>query len=258
MRKLGLALGAGGSRGVAHVGFLKALEKSGIKPQYICGSSIGAVVGASYASGMSPDAIWEIISGLHFSDFMAPSMHHGGIFTTEKMRDLLKTYLGDITFADLKLPFRCVAVDTRTQRVVEFSQGSLLDAVVASCSIPGIFQPVIKDGMRLVDGGVLERVPVEQVKKMGADVVVAVDVLGKRNGWEDSHSRGKLLEVISLMDPQKTQWRKYDDAAYIDFWLEPRLGDMPQYDLQSMQFAYDRGYDIGEENAPKIKRALEK
>ncbi len=258
MKKLGLALGSGGSRGVAHVGILKALDEEGLTPDYICGCSMGSVVGAAYASGMTPEAIWEVVKKLRVLDIISPSRQRGGLFGTKKMRALLKKHIGEIQFSDLKIPFHCIAVDMITQKLVEFKEGDLIDAVVASSSIPAVFHPLVKEDMRLVDGGVLERVPVSQVKRMGADVVVAVDVLGQRPCKEDCpRVLGVLLEMIDLMDNYRTKRRRQENADLIDFWLEPDLDDMSQYELKQVQLAYDRGYEMGKAYAPKIRKALE-
>ena len=257
MKKLGLALGAGGSRGVAHIGFLKALEEEGIKPDYICGCSMGSVVGAAYSAGLTPDKMWAIVSKLRLLDLIAPSGQRGGLFGTKKMRQQLLKHIGNLNFEDLHIPFHCIAVDMCSQKLVEFSQGSVIDAVVASSSIPAVFHPLDKDGMRLIDGGILERVPVAQVKAMGADVVVAVDVLGQRDCSEDCpRVLGVLLETIDLMDNYRTRRRKEDNADITDFWLEPDLGAMSQYELKQVRFAFEKGYEMGKEYAPAIKKAL--
>ena len=257
MKTLGLALGAGGSRGVAHVGFLKALEEADIRPDYICGCSMGSVVGAAYASGMTAEEIWAVIGELRMLDILSPSKQRGGWFGTKKMRQQLLKHIGDIPFEELKIPFRCVAVDMLTQTLVEFSEGSVLDAVVASSSIPAVFHPLDKDGMRLIDGGILERVPVQQVKRMGADVVVAVDVLGQRDCSEACpRVLGMLLETIDLMDNYRTKRRREENAEIIDFWLEPDLGRMSPYEIKQVKLAYAKGYELGVEYAPAIKKAL--
>ena len=111
MKKLGLALGAGGSRGVAHIGFLQALEEAGIQVDYIVGSSMGSVVGGAYAAGVSPAVMREIVCKLRLLDLIIPSKQKGGVVGNTKMRALLVKHIGDITFADLKLPYHCVAVD---------------------------------------------------------------------------------------------------------------------------------------------------
>ncbi len=258
MKTLGLALGSGGSRGVAHIGFLRALEEAGIKPDYICGCSMGSVVGAAYAKGMPAEELWQAVSKLRLLDLISPSRQRGGLFSTKKMRALLQKHLGDVTFEELEIPFRCVAVDMISQNLIEFSEGSVLEAVVASSSIPAVFHPLIKEGMRLVDGGILERVPVQQVKAMGADLVVAVDVLGQRQCKEDCpRVLGMLLEIMDLMDNYRTRRRREENEDIIDFWLEPDLGELSQYEMKQLRLIHDKGYELGVEYAPKIKKALE-
>ncbi len=257
-KKLGLALGAGGSRGVAHVGFLQALEEAGIKPDYIVGCSMGSVVGGGYAAGVPLEKIKSVVLKLRLLDLIGPTRQRGGLFASKKIWKLLEKHIGDITFDELKIPFRCVAVDMITQQTVEFSKGSLLDAIVASSSIPAIFHPLHKDGMRLIDGGVLERVPASRVKALGADIVVAVDVLGWRNASEECPGTlGVLLEMVDIMDNHRTKAYREKHADSIDFWLEPDLGDMSQHSLKQVQLAYDKGYELGKANVERIKKALE-
>lgn len=257
-KKLGLALGAGGSRGVAHIGFLKALEEEGIKPDYIAGTSMGSVVGAACAAGVSVDSMKRAVNSLRLFDLIMPTKKRGGFFDTKKMRRILSHYIGDINFTDLEVPFRCVAVDMIAQKTVVFKEGSVLDAVVASSTIPSIFLPTEREGKRLVDGGVLERVPYKQVKEMGAEVVVVVDVLGQRHCKEDMPGPiGVMLEAIDIMDNHRTALLKKLDKKYYDIWLEPELGEMSQYTFKRMEFAYDKGYEIGKANVEKIKKAIQ-
>ncbi len=258
-KTLGLALGSGGSRGVAHIGFLRGLEEVGVKPDFITGTSMGAVVGAGYAAGLTVEEMKEAVFSLRLLDLITFTGRRGGVSGTKKIRELLIKYIGDITFDDLKIPFRCYAVDMISQKLIEFSKGSVVDAVVASASIPVVFHPYEKDGMRLIDGGVLERVPVSQVKKMGADIVVGVDVLGHRDASEDSPNVLKILiETIDIMDNYRTERRKDDFKDIIDFWLEPELGSMSQYDLKQIEFAYEKGYELGKNNANDIRKALKR
>lgn len=257
-RKLGFALGAGGSRGVAHVGFLKAMEEAGIKPDYITGCSMGSVIGAGYASGMSSDEMYAAVKKLRMLDLLATSGKPGGLFDTRKIRKLLERYFGDPDFADLKTKFSCVAVDLNSQDVIEFKEGKVIDGVVSSSCIPGIFKPIQLNGMRLIDGGILERVPYVQLKNMGAEVVVCVDVLGHRDTTEVVGTTIQILmETIDLIDNARTERRRKENESVIDFWLEPKLGNMSQYSLKQVTFAYEKGYEIGKEYAPKIKAKLE-
>lgn len=258
MKTLGLALGAGGSRGVAHIGFLKALEEAGVKPDYIVGCSMGSVVGGAYAAGVPVDTMREVVCKLRFLDLFSPSKQKGGLIGNTKMRALLCKYLGNITFEDLKLPYRCIAVDMLKQEVVEFSEGSVIDAIIASSAIPAIFPPLANDERRLIDGGVLERVPAMRVKKLGADVVVAVDVLGWRKASEKVPGAiGVSLETFDIMDNYLTREYHKKHKKHIDFWLEPDLGDISQYSFKQLQDVYEKGYQLGKANVEAIKKALE-
>ena len=249
-RKLGFALGSGGSRGVAHIGFLKAMEEAGIKPDYISGCSMGSVVGAAYAAGMSPDDMRKAVMGLRFIDLLDVTSKPGGVLDTRKIRKLLERYIGDIYFDDLKIPFTCVAVDMVSQQLVEFSSGKVLDAVIASSSIPSVFKPMEKDDAMAQDfKGTLQ-----QVKAMGAEKVVAIDVLGKVSTKEKCPNTIMMLsEVIFLMDNYRTARMHTDNQAIIDLWLEPDLGDISQYSFKHIGFAYEKGYEMGVAHAAEIK-----
>ena len=259
MKSLGLALGSGGSRGIAHIGFLQALEDAEIRPDFISGCSMGSVVGAAYAAGVPLQDMRRAACSLRFFDLFDVTNKPGGVLDTRKIRKLLVRYIGDKDFSELKIPFSCVAVDMIRQEVVEFSSGKVLDAVVASSSIPSVFKPTEMDGMRLVDGGILRRVPVEEVKRMGADVVVAVDVLGKRTCKDRCPNPViMMMEVIDIMDNARTlAYRKSMRRKY-DLWLEPDLGDMSQFSFKSLDFAYEQGYELGRKYVKRIRNLLEK
>jgi len=257
MKTLGLALGSGGSRGIAHIGFLRALEEADVHPSFISGCSMGSIVGAAYASGMTTDEMRHAACSLRFFDLLDVTRKPGGVLDTRKMRKLLTRYIGERTFDDLKIPFSCVAVDMIGQEVVEFSSGSVVDAIVASSSIPTVFKPMEMDGMRLVDGGVLRRVPVSEVKQMGADIVVAVDVLGKRKCQERCpNTLTMLMEIIDVMDYARTETYRHKVRKQYNLWLEPELGDMSQYSFRKLDFAYEKGYELGKKNARKIRSML--
>ncbi|MBR2341516.1 MAG: patatin-like phospholipase family protein [Clostridia bacterium] len=254
-KALGFALGSGGARGVAHIGFLQAMEEEGIVPDYISGCSMGSVVGMAYAAGMSPKEMREAAFSLKMIDLIDLTNKPGGLFDTRKIRKLLTKYVGEIEFKDLKIPYRCVAVDLHSQEVVEMSEGDVIGAVIASSSIPGVFKPTERDGMRLIDGGVLERVPVKAVRHMGAKQIVAVDVLGQKQcRHKCPNAMGMLLDVFDIMDNHRTKRCKNDHHNHIDIWLEPDLGMMSQYSLKGVKTAYEKGYEIGKEHAKEIRK----
>ena len=258
-RRLGFALGSGGARGVAHIGFLQAMDEAGIKPDYISGCSMGSVVGMAYCAGVTPAEMKERVFSLKMLDLIEVTKRPGGLFDTRKIRNLLMKYVGDPEFKDLKIPFVCVAVDLHSQSVVEFKEGNVIDAVIASSSIPGIFKPTEKEGMRLIDGGVLERVPVKALAHIDKrkKKIVAVDVLGQKQCRPKCpNAVGMLLDVFDIMDNHRTKRCKNDHENHIDLWLEPDLGQMSQFSLKGVKTAYEKGYEIGKENAKIIKELI--
>lgn len=260
-KKLGLALGAGGARGVAHVGFLKALEENGIKPDYIAGSSMGAVVGGCYAKGMHIDEIKDIvlkIKAMDIVDISPMSLTKLSLLKSKKVQNLFLQYLGNTTFEELHIPFACTAVDLLSGKLVIFDKGPVAVGVQASSCIPSIFRPVHLDGKILVDGGVLCRVPIEQVRKMGADVVVAVDVLINTSKPVESIPNifSMLLRVYDIMDNNQTQIAKKRKRNRCELYLQPEMEGLDAVAVKNLDKAYQEGYDLGIKNIEKIKELL--
>lgn len=262
MRKtLGLALGAGAARGIAHIGLLQALEDAGIRPDFIVGSSMGSIVGACYASGMSPCAIRDAMVELRALDIVNLSLlpvTQLGFLKWSKVRRIIAEYMGgEHNIEDLPIPYGCVAVDINSGELRFFREGSVIDAMLASSSMPTIFRPVELDGKKYVDGGVLCRVPVRQVKEMGADVVVAVDVMGQVRPQEKIGSVVSLItRVYDIMDANNTEKYRKETADITDLWLEPDMGDANAYKLKYDPEIYEAGYRCGKENAETILRLL--
>ncbi len=262
MKKLGLALGSGGARGVAHIGFLQALEEAGIHADYVSGCSMGAIVGACYCAGVPMQTVLEKVLALRLSKIASINLspiRANGLFRINKARKLLEEYLGaDLTFKQLKIPFYCVATDIVSGRTVKLSRGNVIDAVIASSSIPAIFSPQERGDMLLVDGGVLERVPVKGLKKMGAEVVVAVDVLGNLPATRPRPTNliASVLRYIDVIDTRITHHHKRTVRS-INLWLEPELGDMDQYQIKNLKFAYEKGYELGKAHVEEIAKLLE-
>jgi len=261
-KKLGLCLGAGGARGVAHIGFLQALEEEDIKPDCIAGCSMGSVVGGAYCCGVPLKKIHDVVFHLRMVDIVQPDFRlfsSSGLFKTDKIKKLLRKFIGTKTFEETDIPFRCNATDLITGENHVFSEGDVVDAVTASSSMPTIFRPtVMADGSKLVDGGIMDRVPASLCKDMGADVIVCVDVLASLKGVDDipDSTAGVLLRMVDVMDCGKTRLLREQRKDIIDLWVEPELGNMSQYALKDLQFAYDKGYECARENIGKIKELL--
>ena len=211
--RIGLALGGGGAKGMAHVGVLKVLEELRVPVDYVAGTSMGAIVGGLYASGMAPEDIetllvsqdwWDLIQDYtprRDLNFRRKEEDHryvsgtgvgvrgfrivlpDGIAAGQKLNNVLQTVtvpaMGAATFDDLNIPYRAVATDLHTGEPVLLDRGNLALAMRASMAVPVVFSPITMDGRTLVDGGVVMNIPVEVVRAMGADIVIAVDVGGK-------------------------------------------------------------------------------
>lgn len=257
-KKLGFALGSGGSRGVAHVGFLKAMEENGIFPDYIAGTSMGAVVGSCYALGMSSEEMMQAINKTKPSELFDLSLNplgNGALLRSNKMRKKLSKFLKKATFEQLKIPFCAVATDLVTGKTVVKKTGSVLDGVVASSTIPGIFKPIEDNGMVLVDGGVTCRVPIDEVRELGAEVVVAVDVLGKVCEKKRKYNMlSVLFRMVDIIDSELVEHRKKRQKP--NLFLIPDLGDMSQYKFKDLKMAYEKGYELGIRNVKKIKQLI--
>jgi NTE family protein len=178
--KFGLALGSGSARGLAHVGVIQVLEAYNIPIDIITGTSIGSVVGSLYATGASIDQLEEAALSMKKSTTLSlldPALPHSGLISGKKIEEMLNDLaLKDKTFDDLKIPFAAVATDVESGAEVILNQGKVMDAVRASISIPGVFTPVKYQDYYLVDGGVVDLVPVDVAEKMGADIIIAVSL----------------------------------------------------------------------------------
>jgi len=177
--RIGLALGAGGARGWAHIGVIRALQEVGVEPEIVCGSSMGSLIGAAYAGG-TLDRIESWAQTLGWRDVLGlmDFTWRGGLIRGEKLFDFFRSRVEDRDIGDLPLPYAAVATELHTGREVWLREGKALDAVRASIAIPGVFAPVLRGSQVLVDGGLVNPVPVSLCRALGADIVIAVDL-----GW---------------------------------------------------------------------------
>ena len=191
--RLGLALGGGFARGMAHIGVLKVLEEEGIPVDLVAGTSIGAAIGSAYCSGVSAKELEEIASLLRFSDFARWTISRLGLCSNDRMTALLQRVLKVYTFEELKIPLAVTATDFVTGEAVVFRSGPLIDPVRASCAYPAVFLPVRLDGRLLIDGLLAHPVPTTPLKEMGADRVLAVYF---NSHWIGSTGPRHVMQVI--------------------------------------------------------------
>jgi NTE family protein len=175
--RIGLALGSGSARGWSHIGVVRVLERAGISPEIVCGTSIGSLVGAAYAAGEIDrlqlwvnDLSWQTVVGL------LDLKMGGGLIEGSKLVEFFRSQFNDQGIEQLPKAFSCVATDLVSGREVWLREGSVIDAVRASIALPGVFTPALQEGRLLVDGGLVNPVPVSLCRAMGADIVIAVDL----------------------------------------------------------------------------------
>ncbi|MDQ7039478.1 MAG: patatin-like phospholipase family protein [Rhodothermus sp.] len=183
---LGLALGGGGMRGWAHIGVLSVLERYGLRPGVVAGCSAGALIGAFYAFGYSVAQMKQLMREQRTRTLFALRFDGQGLISSEPLREYLRVHLQDCHFEDLPVPFYVVATDLESGKEVIFSRGPVVDAVLASSAIPGIFAPVELNGRLLVDGGLCNNVPVSPLVHHGARYTIAVRLHRERTALEPS------------------------------------------------------------------------
>ena len=190
--RIGLALGSGSARGWAHIGAIRGLEERGIKADLVCGTSIGALVGAAYASG-ELDRLEKWVSGLAWTTVvrLMDLTWRGGLIRGQRLFTLFRTLFQDRDIDGLSIPYGAVATELYSGRELWLRHGNVLDAVRASCAMPGLFTPVVRDNQVVVDGGLVNPVPVSMCRALGAEVVIAIDLSwGKLGPYRD---RGRMV-----------------------------------------------------------------
>ncbi len=188
--KIGLALSGGGARGIAHVGVLQVIEEAQIPIHLLTGTSMGGIVAAAYAAGLSPTKIEQFFRSLHLFDIIQRDRTGMGLLSQDKMANRLREMLGgDLTFEQLKIPLALVAVDLEAGEEVIIRAGSVITGLMATSAVPILFPPVRRDGRLLIDGGALNNLPFDVARQMGADRVIAV------------HTRPDLSDEMGTGDP---------------------------------------------------------
>ncbi|MFH0839430.1 MAG: patatin-like phospholipase family protein [Candidatus Omnitrophota bacterium] len=252
-KKVALVLGGGSARGMAHIGVLKVLQIENIKFDLVVGTSIGAFIGANYALGNDIEGAEKL--ALKFKtaenlDFIIPPTM--GLIRGNKIYGIIKSMLGDNTFSDLKIPLAIVATDIENGEEVVFTEGPLCDAVRASCSYPGIFVPQRIGGRLLVDGGIVNTVPVSIARQMGADIVVAVDVGFCVNVGEIKSIFSVIFQTYQIMGDELNRHQ----AKQADIIIRPDLIGIDQLAFDKAMTAIESGERAAVEKLPEIKKKL--
>ncbi|NCO84060.1 MAG: esterase [Nitrospirae bacterium CG_4_10_14_3_um_filter_44_29] len=252
--KIAVVLGAGASKGFAHIGVLKVLESNKIPIHMIIGTSAGSFVGSLYAYGYNAFELQKLSFSIEKGDVVDLSIPDNGFIKGEKLEAYINRILKNTPIEKLKIPFYAVATNIQSGREIVFGTGNTGTAVRASCSIPGIFRPVNISGKVYVDGGVVSPVAVEAAKKLGADIVIAVDISSDIDSSRPEGTIETILQSISIM---------YSKLAAIqlskaDVVIRPKVGYIGSADFSKRHEAVLEGEKAALEALPKIQEIVNK
>ncbi len=253
--KIGLVLGAGSARGLAHIGVIQVLEEHNIPFDFIIGSSMGAMVGAIYSAGADIkmlDKMLEIMDTSMFFDFRVPRL---GFIEGKRIKYFLDLMTKNKSFEDLNIPLVAIATDLISGESVLLDEGLVADAVRASISIPGIFKPVKRDDMILVDGAVANRLPIEVARDKGAQIVIAVEV-NYTHSWDYTINNALDVILASLDIMQKPQFELISKKA--DILIKPEVGHFSPRDFDKSRQLVDLGRAAAEAKIEDIQKMIER
>jgi NTE family protein len=251
---IGVALGGGFARGIAHIGVLKVLEEEGIPVRMIAGTSVGAIMGAAYCSGLTIAELEEIAHKVRFTTFARWTLSRFGFATTDRMSAFLERTLKVQSFEDLRIPLGVTATDFNTGQGAVFTSGSIIDPVRASCAYPGMFLPVEIGGRWFVDGMLSHPVPTRPLREMGADRVLAVQLKGQ---WSKTTAPRHLFDVIGqsfaiAQDMMSNVWRSAADIV-----IEPDVAGFDYDDFKRAGELISVGEQAMRRVLPEVRKWLE-
>ncbi len=251
---IGVALGGGFARGIAHIGVLKVLEEEGIPIRAVAGTSVGAMIGACYCSGLSAAEMEDVARKTRFTSFARWTLSRCGFASNDRMVSFLAGTLKCKTFEDLHIPLGVTATDFNSGEGIVFSSGSIIDPVRASCAYPGMFLPVEIGGRYLVDGMLSHPVPTRPVREMGAERVLAIHLKGT---WAKGGPPRHLFDVIGqsfaiAQDAMSAQWR-----GVADLIVEPEVAGFAYDDFKRTTELIQAGERAMRHALPEVRKWLE-
>ena len=252
--KIGIALGGGAAKGFAHIGVIKMLEANGFTPAVVAGTSAGSVVGALYASGMNAFELQEKAVALDEARIRDLQWSSGGLILGQKLEDYVNEQVQRKPMEQLAKPFVAVATRLEDGERTLFARGNTGQAVRASSSIPGVFQSVAIGKYHFVDGGITSPVPVDAVRQLGADVVIAVDISSKARGQTPDGLLGTLSQSIAIMGQKLGQ----AELARADIIVRPKVLDMGSADFSQRTQAIIEGEKAAMAAMPQIRALVAK
>ena len=257
---IGVTLSAGALRGASHIGVMEVLSEAGLPIDYMSGTSMGCIVGALYNAGLPLEHLQYLVNNINTS-YISRDFNVGGIlkylfteklFSSEEFQEFIDKEVGSKTYEDLPIPFACVSADIKTGEKVVFDSGSLSLGVRASMNLPGVFEPVEYRQRLLVDGGIVDYMPVDLVKKMGADFIVAVYALPSFSGTKPKNVMGYVLRIGDLRGAVLTE----DSEHQANFVILSRVGEIGSTERTKTDLAIEIGASSAYQALPQLKEKL--
>lgn len=242
--KIGLALSGGGARGIAHIGVLKALNEMGVRPSVLSGTSAGSIVGALYAYGYVPDHIFDIIKNVSIFRSVRPAWAWSGLLTMDGLRELLNEALPEDSFEALKIPLTVAATEIRKGEINYFTTGELIATIVASCSVPAVFNPVRFNGGLFVDGGICDNLPCKPIAD-SCDLLIGSHCNPISNNFDPKNLKSVVERSLLMAINGNTRISK----SMCDVVIEPRkLDRFSSFEIAKAKEIFEIGYEHTMEN----------
>ncbi|NHC04621.1 patatin-like phospholipase family protein [Acinetobacter sp. 187] len=249
-----LVLGSGGARGYAHIGVIEVLEQKGIKPDFIVGTSAGSIVGSIYASGKSAQELRDIALKMQVHDVRDFNIKMQGFLDGKKVENYVNKHVGNLPLEELKIPLYVVATELKHGEKVVFNKGNTGQAVRASISIPSMFIPANINGNQYVDGGLVSPVPVNIARELGADIVIAVDILAQPIHTETTNLWGMFNQNINIMQSKLAE----EELKNADIVIQPDLREKAHiFDVKGRELTMQAGIDAASEKMEQIEKLFE-
>ena len=249
-----LVLGSGGARGYAHIGVIEVLEQYGIHPDFIVGSSAGSIVGSIYASGKNAQQLREIAMNMKANDVRDVTLDLKGFFDGKKVENYVNAQVDQLRLEQFKIPMYVVATELKEGKKVVFNYGNTGQAVRASVSIPSMFVPTKIAEHEYVDGGLVSPVPVKVARDLGADIVIAVDILAQPIHTETSNVWGLFNQNINIMQGRLAE----EELKYADIVIQPDLREKVHiFDVKGREITMQAGVDAAQSKLADIQLAIQ-
>ena len=252
-KKTGIAFGGGGTRGFAHLGAIRVFQENNISFDMVAGNSAGAIAGALYAADIPWEQLYDFVLNLRDKNVLPKKPHLISYMSPEIIERLADCFLKDLTFEDLQRPFCAVAVDLKQGTLDTLSKGGLSKALSASCAVPGVFQPVCIDDKIYIDGGTLRSIPTRELRDMGADTVVGINLNADRSHGTDSLKR---IDVFLTAYNLSTNINSAVCERYADIMVRPNLEGHARHSFKSIECMLEIGENAVKERLNDIKALL--